>query len=145
VVEGLSKRVQCELPESLVQGETRNTIYDIVLENQQRGVTKESMDEKKDQIFQYASNTAKEKLKVAFLLGRVAEKENIRVTQEEVANRVLQIAHERQMKPEKLVKELQKSNGFGQIHEQILLNKVVDFLEQNAAIEEVQPSPEAVQ
>jgi len=49
------------------------------------------------------------------------------------------------MKPEKLVKELQKSNGFGQIHEQILLNKVVDFLEQNAAIEEVQPSPEAVQ
>ncbi|HTG44623.1 MAG TPA: trigger factor, partial [Verrucomicrobiae bacterium] len=36
VVEALSKKVQCELPESLVQGETRNVIYGIVAENQQR-------------------------------------------------------------------------------------------------------------
>jgi len=142
VVEGLSRKVQVDLPETLVQGETRNTIYDIVAENQQRGITKEAMDEKKDQIFQYASNSAKERLKVAFLLGRVAEKENIKVEQEEIAGRVLQIAQERQIKPEKLVKDLQKSNGFPQIHEQILMSKVVDFLEKNAAIEEVQPAPE---
>jgi trigger factor len=145
LVQALSGKVQCELPETLVKGETRNTIYDIVAENQQRGVTKESMDEQRDQIFQYASNSAKERLKVAFLLGRVAEKENIRVTQDEVAQRVLQIAHERQVKPEKLVKDLQKHDGFGQIHEQILLSKVVDFLEKNAVIEEVQPAPEPVQ
>jgi hypothetical protein len=49
------------------------------------------------------------------------------------------------MKPEKLVKDLQRHDGFGQIHEQILLSKVVDFLEKNAVIEEVQPPPEPVQ
>ena len=142
LLEALNAAVQCELPESLVEGETRNAIYDIVNQNQQRGVSKEIMDEKKGDIYQYASQSAKEKLKTAFLLGRIAEKENIKVTQEEVANRVLQLAQERQVKPEKFVKDLQKVNGFGEIHEQILFSKVIDFLEQNAKIEEVPPAPE---
>ncbi|HEV8543528.1 MAG TPA: trigger factor [Verrucomicrobiae bacterium] len=139
LVEALTTKVQCELPDSLVQGETRNVVYDIVSENQQRGIAKELIDEKKEEIFQYAAHTAKDKLKTAFMLGRIAEKENIKVTQQEVAQRVLYIAQEREMKPEKLVKELQKTNGFGPIHEQILLGKVIDFLEQHARILEVPP------
>jgi trigger factor len=141
LIQGLSERVQCELPESLVQGETRSAIYNIVAENTQRGVSKEVIDQKKDEIYSYATNTAKEKLKVAFLLGRVAEKESIQVTREELMARIVQIAQEREMKPEKLIKDLQKSNGFGGIHEQLLLSKAVDFLEKHASVEEVQPVP----
>ncbi|MGN6387014.1 MAG: trigger factor [Verrucomicrobiota bacterium] len=142
ILEKLNGGVQCELPQSLVEGETRATIYNIVNENQRRGVAREVVDENKNQIFDYASNTAKEKLKTAFLLGKIAEKENIRVTQEEVAGRVMQMAQERQVAPQKLVKELQKVNGLGEVHEQILFGKVLDFLEKNATIEEVQPSSE---
>ena len=142
LVENLSQRVQCELPESLVAGETRNVIYDIVSENQQRGIAKEAIDEKKQEIFEYASASAKEKLKVAFLLGRIAEKEKVTVSREELLARIYQIAQERQVKPDKLIKDLQKSNGISQIHEQILMGKVVDLLEQNAQIEEVPPQPE---
>lgn len=140
LVDALNAKVQCELPESLVQGETRNVIYDIVTENQQRGVGKEMIDEKREEIFSFANSTAKEKLKTAFLLGRIAEKENIQVTQQEIAQRVMYMAQEREVKPEKLVKDLQKSGGLGQVHEQILLGKVIDFLEQNAQIEEVPPT-----
>jgi trigger factor len=143
LIQALSDRVQCELPESLVQGETRNAVFNIVAENTQRGVSKEVIDQKKDEIYSYAANTAKEKLKVAFLLGRVAEKESIQVTREELMARIVQIAQEREVKPEKLIKDLQKSNGFGGIHEQILLSKAVDFLEQHAKIEEIQPAPAA--
>ncbi len=140
LIQALSERVQCELPESMVQGETRSAIYNIVAENTQRGVSKEIIDQKKDEIYSYAANSAKEKLKVAFLLGRVAEKEKIQVSREELMGRIVQIAQEREVKPEKLIKDLQKSNGFGAIHEQILLSKAVDFLEQHAAIEEVPPA-----
>jgi trigger factor len=144
LIQGLSERVQCELPESLVQGETRSAIYNIVAENTQRGVSKEVIDQKKDEIYSYATNTAKEKLKVAFLLGRVAEKESIQVSREELMTRIIQLAQEREMKPEKLIKDLQKSHGFGGIHEQLLLSKAVDFLEQHAKIEEVPPAPAPV-
>ena len=143
IVEALSNRVQCELPQSLIEGETRQVIYDIVLENQRRGISKEQIDEKKDEIYNYATSNARERLKTSFLLARIAEKEEIKVTQQEIANRVLYMAQQQQVKPEALVKDLKKNNGLNQIHEQILLSKVVDFLEQNAAIEEVEPAPAA--
>lgn len=143
VVQALSQKLQFELPESLVQGETRNVVYNIVAENQQRGVTKENIEEKRDEIFSYASQSAKERLKLGFLFGRIAEKEGIKVTRDEITRRVMQIAQQREMKPEKLIKDLDKSGGFGRIHEDILMSKVVDFLEQNAQIEEVEPAPEA--
>lgn len=49
----------CELPESIVQNETRNVVRDIVYQNQQRGVTKESIQEHKDEIFATANTSAK--------------------------------------------------------------------------------------
>jgi trigger factor len=145
VLQGLAEKVQLELPAGLLQGETRNVIYDLVMENQQRGVAKETIDEKKDEIFNYASSTAKEKLKLGFIMGKIAEKENIQVTQEEIANQVYHMAQEREVRPEKVVKELRKTNGFNQIHEQILFSKVVDLLVKNAQVEEVQPSAEEAQ
>ena len=137
LIQSLTERVQCELPESLVQGETRNLIYNIVAENQQRGIEREKIEEKKDAIFGYANQSAKQKLKEAFLLGRIAEKENIRVTREELMRAILNISQQREMKPEKFIKEMEKNNGIARLQEDILLMKVVDFLEQNAKIEEV--------
>ena len=142
VVQALTQRVQCELPESLVQGETRNLVYNIVAENQNRGIEREKIEEKKDEIFGYANQTAKQKLKQAFLLGRIAEKEGITVTRDELTRAVLGIAQQREMKLEKLIKEMEKTNGIARLNEDILLSKVVDFLEQNATIEEVAPAPE---
>ena len=137
VVQALSQRVQCELPESLVQGETRNVIYNIVAENQQRGIARENIEEQKDQIFSYASQSAKEKLKMAFLLGRIAEKEGIQVSRDELTRQLLYIAQQREVRPEKLIKEMEKTNGIPRLQEDMLLSKVVDFLEKNAQVEEV--------
>jgi trigger factor len=143
LVQALTQRVQCELPESLVQGETRNLIYNIVAENQNRGIAREKIEEKKEEIFGYASQSAKQKLKEAFLLGRIAEKEGIQVTREELMRAILGMAQQREMKAEKLIKEMEKTNGIARLQEDILLSKVVDFLEKNAKIEEVPPAPEA--
>ena len=143
LAEALSQKVQVELPESLVQGETRSTIYSIVAENQQRGVPKENIEEKKDEIFNYANQTAKQKLKMAFLFGRIAEKEGIQVTRDELTRQILYMAQQREMKPEKFIKELEKSNGVARVQEDILMSKVMDFLEKNAKIEEVTPAPDA--
>ncbi|HEX7862009.1 MAG TPA: trigger factor [Verrucomicrobiae bacterium] len=142
LVQALSQKLNFELPESLVQGETRNVIYNIVAENQQRGVAKENIEEKRDEIFNYAAQSAKERLKISFMFGRIAEKEGIKVTRDEITRRVLQMAQQRDVKPEKLIKDLDKSGGFSRIHEDILMSKVVEFLEQNAQIEEVEPSAE---
>jgi trigger factor len=147
LIRGLLDRVNFELPESAVAQETKNVVYDIVRENQKRGVTRELIEQQKDQIYSAAAQGAKERVKVAFLLQKVAEKENIKVSQEEVAQRVGQLAQMYQIPPEKFVKDLQKRNGFVEIYDQLANEKVLDLLQQNAKIEEVpagtlsQPQP----
>jgi len=133
-------RVTCDLPESVVLSETRNVVYDIVRENQQRGVTKEAIDRQKDQIFSHANTSAKERVKAAFVLGRIAEKEGIKAEAEEVTQRILMLSQQYQIKPDKMVKQLQERNGFGEIQEQIISAKVLDLLEKNAKVEEVLPT-----
>lgn len=137
LVQALLSKVTCELPETVVNTETRNMIYNVVNENQRRGIDRETIETHKDQIFSSASTSAKERVKAMFLFQRIAEKENIKVEQQEVAQQVMAMAQQYQMKPEKLVKELEKNNGFGEIHERILSAKVLDFLQLNAKVEEV--------
>ena len=144
LVRELLKRVNCELPESIVLSETRNVVYDIVRENQQRGVSKETIEQQKDQIFSVANNSAKDRIKAAFVLGRVAEQEGIKADQKEVTQRILMLAQQYQIKPEQMVKQLRDRNGFAEIEEQIISAKVLDFLELNAKVEEDLPTANAL-
>jgi trigger factor len=141
LIQTLLNQTKFDLPESIVLGETRNVIYDIVRENQERGVTKEAIDQQKDEIYNAASNSAKDRVRAGFILSRIAEKEGITVTDREVSERVLQLAEQNHIRPEKLVKQLQERNGIAEIQDQIMTSKVLDFLQQNARIEEVPPRP----
>ena len=137
LIKSLLDRVQCELPDSIVQGETRNVVRDIVHQNQERGVTTESIQEHKDEIFSAATSSAKDRVKAALVLNRIAEKENIQVKDEEVLERVARIAQQRQQAPEKVLKELQNSGQINAIAEQILTSKVLDFMQLQAIVAEV--------
>ena len=143
LVRELLNRVNCELPESIVLSETRNVVYDIVRENQQRGVAKEVIEKEKDHIFSVANNSAKDRIKAAFVLGRIAEKEGIKAEQRELSQRILLLAEQYEIKPEQMVKQLRDRNGFAEIEEQIVSGKVLDFLELQAKVEEVLPAAKA--
>ncbi len=136
IVKQIMDKVKFELPESIVLQETRNVVYDIVQENQKRGINKDIIEKQKDEIFSAANNSAKDRVKAQYLLSRIGEKENIKVEQQEVAQRVSLMAQQYQMPIQKLVKQLEERNGFGEIHEQILVGKVLDFLQLNAKIDE---------
>jgi trigger factor len=88
-------------------------------------------------------------VKAIFILGRIAEAEKLTVTQQELAQQVYQMAATNQVPVEKFAKELQERDGYGEIQQQILSSKVLDFIHKAAQIEEVpagtlsQPAPKA--
>ena len=135
IVDHLLGKVEFELPESLVQQETRSIIYDVVRENSLRGATKEQLEEKKDEIFGFASQNAKGRLRTSFILDAIAEAEQIKVEEAEVEQRIAQLAQRSRTTPAKLKAQLAEKNGFGEIEEQILVSKTLDFLVANAKIE----------
>jgi trigger factor len=137
IMRKLMDQVNFELPESSVARETRNVVFEIVNENQKRGISREQIEEHKDQIYNAANSGAKERVKVGFLLQKIAEKEDVKVANEEVMQRIVQMARMYNMPPEKFAKDLQKRNGMIEIFDQIMNQKVMDVLEAAAKVEEV--------
>jgi FKBP-type peptidyl-prolyl cis-trans isomerase (trigger factor) len=70
------------------------------------------------------------------VLGRIAEKEGIKATKEEITQRIMALAEQHQIKPDKLVHQLQERNGIAEIEEQIITSKVLDFIQLYAKVEE---------
>jgi trigger factor len=137
LVKGLLEKVDFGLPESTLQLETRNVVYEMVNENQRRGVPKGVIEEQKDQIYNAASTIAKERVKIGFLFHKISEKEGIRADQTEFNARIAVMAQANQMAPQKFAQELEKRNGLNEVYQQIIHEKVLTFLHEHAKIEDV--------
>ena len=133
-VRALLGRVNFDLPESAVAAETRNVVYDIVQQNTQRGIGRELIEQQKDEIYSAAAGNAKERVKLAFLVQRIAEQEKITVTQEDAVKRAQQLAMMYQMPFDQFLKDLQKRNGVNELYDQVLREKVLDHIEKQAVI-----------
>ncbi|HZQ46085.1 MAG TPA: trigger factor [Verrucomicrobiae bacterium] len=141
LVQELLNRISFELPETVVSQETRNVVYDIVRENQQRGVPKALIEEQKDQIYSAANASAKNRVKANFLLQKIAEQEDIKVSQEEVAARIQQLAGMYNIPVDQFLADLKKRNAIVEMYDQVASEKTIDFLQQHAVIEDVAPEP----
>jgi trigger factor len=137
IVRALLDKVQFELPETPVAQMTRNVVYDIVRENSERGVPRENIEQQKEEIYSTAAASAKERVKFSFLVQRIAEQEKITVSQDDLLRRAHSLSGMYQIPFEKFVKDLQKRNGVQELHDQLVHEKVLEFLENNAKIETV--------
>ncbi|HEY3761790.1 MAG TPA: trigger factor [Verrucomicrobiae bacterium] len=135
IIRQLLDRVNFELPETAVAQETRNVVYDIVRENSKRGVSRDVIEKQKEEIYTAAGKDAKERVKLAFMVQRIAEQEKLAASQEEILKRVQSLAAMYQIPVDKFVKDLQKRNGINEIYDQITHEKVIEFLENNAKVE----------
>lgn len=135
-IQKLLSGVTCDLPDQLVNSEMTGILREIVQENQGRGVSDDELRAHQDEIMGAAKQSAAERVRSNFLLLRIAEKENINVTEQELAFHVTQLAARYQIPVKKFVKDLQQRNAFGQIREQILAGKALDFIAANVTVRE---------
>jgi len=137
IINGLLTAVNFDLPETAVAHETRNVVYDIVRENTQRGVSKDLIEKQKEEIYTAAARSAKDRVKLAFLVQRISEQEKIEVSQEEALKRAQTLAMAYQIPLDKFIQDLQKRNGVQELYDQVAHEKVLTLLEANAKIEDV--------
>jgi trigger factor len=139
IVKYLHEKIQFDLPPVLLRNETRRALGELVQRNRQRGVTDEMLKEKEKELVEGAGGLAAHRLKTNFILHRIAEREKIEVTREELRDQIREEAARYNVSPEKMRKELEEQDGLNGFTEQILLGKTLDFLKANVS---VQPSVE---
>jgi trigger factor len=135
IIQKLISGVEFDLPPSAVDEETHATVYDIVAENQSRGVPANVLEEKKEEIFNNAAKAAKESVKFKFIAAQIAENEKIEISNEQMAQHLAFLAQREGITLEKMVDKVRKNNAFGVIRQQLLRQAVLDFLLKEAKFE----------
>jgi trigger factor len=134
IIRHLLDNTSCDLPESMLQEEARLTVHDLVQEYKRQGATPDDLQAQKDDLIETATRTAVEKVKLKFILRRIAEEEQIKVEEREVDDHISQLARSWRIPVNRLRADLEKNNSMDDVREGILQRKVIDFLLNMAAI-----------
>lgn len=144
-VQRLLDAITCDLPETIVNQATRAAVHNIVQSNHNRGVSKEVIEENKDDIYTNAKANAELRVKANYILAQIAEKEGIKVTEQELSRQVAAMAMQQKIKPQKMADQLKENGGIYEVQEEILNAKVIDLLEEKANVTEIDPKQDSNQ
>ena len=142
IVEALIGRVDFELPQELVTAEAQGSADDMVARGAQAGLSDEEIEAQQQDIIATAQVQARNNLKTNFILQEIAQAEEISVSQNELLQRITAMAEQEKKKVKAFIKELQRGNRIDSIQNSILVGKAIDFLVENAKIEEVEANTE---
>ncbi len=116
------------LPQSQVQRQTANEVYELVQHNTRMGLARESIEENREQIFSAAAKTAEDRLKLRYILMKIANAEDFSVSDFEVEQHIRQLAARAHKDPVKLKAEFKRDGVMDDVQIDILVSKAMKQL-----------------
>ncbi|HVY54227.1 MAG TPA: hypothetical protein VHC46_00560, partial [Thermodesulfobacteriota bacterium] len=137
-VDALLERNTVDAPPSLVNAEVARLARNMVQSLRQRGLKIETLD---DQSKAALADRALRNVKASIILSEIRRKEDIKVTDEDIDKSLSGIAASYNMATDQ-VREVYRQNDLLEgLEANLAEQKVIDFIVENATIEEVQGEP----
>jgi trigger factor len=127
-----------ELPRTMVEEEARRIVRDVVMDSTSRGVSKAEIEQRRNDIFDHAARSSEERIRVQYILRRIAEGEALAVSDEEVDRDLDSMARRYGLSREKVREALEKRDALDGVRRNLLANKALDLVLQAATVEEVE-------
>lgn len=124
----LLDHTELSVPASVVEQETKEAIHQIVTENSQRGMPKETLEEHKDEIYETASKNAENQVRMRYILGKIAEEEKIDVSREELDDHLAMMGQMYGMSGADLKKRVIENQRLPQIEDELRARKTIKHL-----------------
>ncbi|MGK0176924.1 MAG: trigger factor [Lentimonas sp.] len=145
ITDQLLKSVDFAIPESGIESERDAVLRDFMQRNMKQGASESDFEANKEKLHEEAGKAASSRLKTRLILNKIAQKENIKVDNDDFGRLIMLEAQQTGQKPEKIVKEIQKDqNRLNSMRSDILLQKTLDLILEKAERETVAESPETV-
>lgn len=135
----LNQDATFDLPQHIVFNETQRQVNEMVSRGYEQGMTESDFQENQEDLLKNAETQAKNNVKTMFILDEIAKAEGITVDDNEMSQRVAMIAYQQRRPIKKVARELRDRNAFGEIRQDILISKTIEFLRANATVTEVDP------
>ena len=142
VIQHLNEATTFDVPQDLLNQATHRRARELVQANQQRGVSEEEIIENQEQILDAAGQQAQFDVKTNFILNKIAEKEDISATNEDIQQELMAYAMRVRANKSQMQKIVKNQSAIQRFRENVVVRKTLDLLISNAAIEEVDPPAE---
>ncbi len=142
VITHLAEKLEFELPQEIVNREAQRRTNDIAMNAMRQGMAQEAVMQAQAEIVSAATQQARQSVKVNFILGEIAKKEKLSASEEQIRRTLAQIAMREKITPKKLMAEAKKNNLIERVSDDILLDNALQFLKQQAVVEETEPEKE---
>lgn len=136
ILNALLSQTNFELPEDFVKYHTEQRIYKYQLDLLNRGLPLDEIQKQTEKIKNASAESVVRDLKVSLVLNRIAELEKIFITENEVEQRILDIARAYNTEPDRVRKQLERQGSFSYLRSDMREQKVLSFLFKEAKIEE---------
>jgi trigger factor len=84
-----------------------------------------------------STESASNELKQFFILNKAADQLNVQIQEQEINNRIVQMAMQQGKRPEQVIQELQKSGQAQTLMQQVREHKTIDTILADAEVEEI--------
>lgn len=136
VVGELVKRHEFAMPEGLIQSASEEALQRARLDLLTRGAKEEEVEKAIQEMKNASRETMEKTLRAHFLLEQIATKEKIFVTEDQVEERVQQLASRQGVWPHELKARLEQENLMPQLRRQMRQEQVRELLLSKAVVEE---------
>jgi trigger factor len=137
IITKLLEDCRCSVPPGLAAKEEEFLRKRLESELAAENIPKEKVEERKNQYEPKLKEAAVEKIKIYFILDEISKKENIGVTDQDVEDRLKNIALSMGRSEEEIRKYYEKENLNGGLREEIRESKTLEFLLKHAEIIDV--------
>ena len=134
LVKYLVKKAKIDVPESIVQQQTRNMMYDIAQRRMMMGMTQEQIGEQQEDILKEAQERALENVKLRYIGLGIAKELEMDASENEIDEEIASMAIRQQKDARALRKEMEDDDTIDSVGEQIRFNKALDYMLENAKI-----------
>jgi trigger factor len=128
----LLEETKFELPQSVLAEETDLTLRGMIRNIIMEGGSRELIEKNRERIAGQAEQLSRDRVRLSYILSRIADQEKIAVEDSEVEDRIVQLAAGYNMTPQRLHSELTKRNGLDGVRSDIRSEKTMNLLLQKA-------------
>ncbi len=123
-----------DVPSSMVRRQTDELVKSAKSRLMYQGLKEEDITSREETLRKNLEKEAEKQVKLYFILDRIAEEEDIKVNDEDLKERLDNIAKQNKTEPEKIKEYLTKNNSLNSLKSQINHEKVIDFLLNEAKV-----------
>lgn len=117
-----------EVPQSVMAEETNLTLRNMIRSIVMEGGSREMVEQNREQIAGEAERLSLDRVRLTYILSRIAARENIDVDDAEVDERISRMAASYKMQPAQLRAELAKRGGEERVRSDVRAEKTLTFL-----------------